>query len=121
MAQGRKGSKARDEVSEASEGIAAPRPDIVDTVRGLAAVVADHALTELIVDLPEATITLRRGSPSAVAMPAMPMGMPAGLPMPAMAPMAMPAPIIHGNTPSAAAAAAAAAGGAPAVDDKAHV
>jgi acetyl-CoA carboxylase biotin carboxyl carrier protein len=34
----------------------------VDLVRGLAAVVAEHALTELVVDLPDATITLRRAT-----------------------------------------------------------
>jgi acetyl-CoA carboxylase biotin carboxyl carrier protein len=35
--------------------------DIVNTVRGLAEVVSDHGLSELIVDLPQATVTLRRG------------------------------------------------------------
>jgi acetyl-CoA carboxylase biotin carboxyl carrier protein len=35
--------------------------DIVERVRGLAGVVAEHGLSELIIDLPDATITLRRG------------------------------------------------------------
>jgi acetyl-CoA carboxylase biotin carboxyl carrier protein len=47
-------------------------PDVVDTVRSLAQVVVESSLSELIVDLPEATITLRRGGPApiAVALPA---------------------------------------------------
>ena len=35
--------------------------DVVETVRGLAAVVAEHGLSELIVDTEGVTITLRRG------------------------------------------------------------
>lgn len=82
---------------------------IVETVRGLAAIVAEHGLSEVIVDLPEATVTLRRGV--AVAHVA-----PAALPV---APIALPAPH-HAPAPHPAAAAPAATA-APAVDDKAHV
>jgi acetyl-CoA carboxylase biotin carboxyl carrier protein len=89
--------------------------DIVETVRGLAQVVADHALSELIVDLPEATITLRRGGVSAIGA-SMPVAMP--MPMPAMG-MQMPAApqgvqgVAHALTPAAPAPAP--------VDDKSHV
>jgi acetyl-CoA carboxylase biotin carboxyl carrier protein len=70
--------------------------------RGLAEIVAEHGLSELIVDTKEITMTVRRGGVVAQ-LPAMPM--PAPVPMPAL-----------GSSPHAAPAAAAA----PAVDDKAH-
>lgn len=44
-----------------SSDAAADGIDIVATVRGLAEVVNDHGLSELIVDLPAVTVTLRRG------------------------------------------------------------
>jgi acetyl-CoA carboxylase biotin carboxyl carrier protein len=77
---------------------------MVETVRGLAAILAEHGLSEVIVDLPDATLTLRRGVTASVAS--------VSVPAPAIAP------------PVAAAAVAApppAAASAPAVDDKAHV
>ena len=86
--------------------------DIVETVRGLAAIVAEHGLSEVIVDLPDATLTLRRG---VVGAPMVPAAMPA-------LPLAMPAPQVaapaHAHAPAAPAAAPPPA--AP-VDDKAHV
>lgn len=86
---------------------------IVETVRGLAAIVAEHGLSEVIVDLPGATLTLRRGVVgshlAAASAPVVQMSMPSPH-------MVMPAP--GASLPSAAPAAAAAA---PAVDDKAHV
>ena len=73
-------------------------PEIIDTIRGLAAVVAEHSLSELIVETAGSTITLRRGG-------AMPLPMPA---MPAMS-MQLPiaAPVAHAPaaTPTAPAAA----------------
>jgi acetyl-CoA carboxylase biotin carboxyl carrier protein len=72
--------------------------------RGLAEIVAEHGLSELIVDTKEVTLTVRRGGVVAQ-MPAMPMPMPA-MQMPAL-----------GSAPHAAPAAAAAAA---AVDDKTH-
>jgi acetyl-CoA carboxylase biotin carboxyl carrier protein len=112
MAERRKGSKSRDEATSDDVAVAAARPAIVDTVRGLAAIVADHALTELIVDLPDATITLRRGG-SVVTTTAMPMGlpmqagaMPMGLPMQAHQPVGLPA--ASASTSSAPVASAAA-------------
>jgi acetyl-CoA carboxylase biotin carboxyl carrier protein len=79
MATARKGAKA----VEKSKATGAAPSSIVDTVRSLAEVVAEHSLSELVVETADATITLRRGMSAAVA--AMPMSMP----MPAMsAPMA---------------------------------
>ncbi len=47
-----------------SEDSAAPADtDLVSIVRGLAAAVAEHGLSELVVDTPDATFTLRRGGP----------------------------------------------------------
>ncbi len=78
MATARKGAKA----VEKSKATGAAPSSIVDTVRSLAEVVAEHSLSELVVETADATITLRRGMSGAVA--AMPMSMP----MPAMsAPM----------------------------------
>jgi acetyl-CoA carboxylase biotin carboxyl carrier protein len=48
-------------VSNVAAKSSASNGDIVDRVRGLAEVVAQHGLSELIIDLPDATITLRRG------------------------------------------------------------
>jgi acetyl-CoA carboxylase biotin carboxyl carrier protein len=84
--------------------------------RGLAEIVAEHGLSELILDTKEVTLTVRRG----------------GAPVAAV-PMAMAAPVMHApavlpssyaSAPAhapAAAAAPATAAPAPQVDDKAHV
>ena len=106
MAPGRKSRKAVDQSPSSSSS-----SDIVATVRGLAEVVADHNLGELIVDLPDATITLRRGM--AVAAPVVhqiaPIASPVAAPLVA-APVAAP---VEGGAAAAPAAAA--------VDDGAHV
>jgi acetyl-CoA carboxylase biotin carboxyl carrier protein len=78
--------------------------DVVAMARGLAEIVSEHHLTELVVESAGATITVRREAPAVMA--PMPMQMPAYAPAPMQ------------SAPSAAAPAAAAA---PAVDDKAHV
>lgn len=80
--------------------------DVVAMARGLAEIVSEHHLTELVVESGNTTITVRREAPAMMAAP-MQMQMPAYAPAPAMA--------------AAPAAAAAAAAAAPAVDDKAHV
>ena len=87
-------------------------PEVLVIARGLAQIVAEHGLSELIVDTKETTLTVRRG---AVGMP-MPMAMPAPMPMPVQ----MPA-MAHAPLPAPAAAHAPAAAPVAAVDDKAHV
>ena len=67
MATGRKGPSVpptRKRAADGDEGEAtgAPPDDLVAVVRGLAAAVADHGLSELIVDTPDVTFTLRRGA-----------------------------------------------------------
>ncbi len=106
MAPGRKSRKAVDQSPSSSSS-----SDIVATVRGLAEVVADHNLGELIVDLPDATITLRRGM--AVAAPVVHQ----------IAPIASPvaAPLVAAPVAAPVAGGAAAAPAAAAVDDGAHV
>ncbi len=79
--------------------------DVVAMARGLAEIVSEHHLTELVVESAGTTITVRREAPAVMAAP-MQMQMPAYAPAPAQA------------APAAPAAAAAAA---PVVDDKAHV
>jgi len=79
--------------------------DVVAMARGLAEIVSEHHLTELVVEAAGTTITVRREAPAVMAAP-MQMQMPAYAPAPAHA------------APAAAAPAAAAA---PVVDDKAHV
>jgi acetyl-CoA carboxylase biotin carboxyl carrier protein len=74
---------------------------LVAMARGLAEIVAEHNLSELIVDTKEITLTVRRGG-----LMAAPLAMTAPLPMAAPAPVPVHAP---------------AAAPAPAVDDKAHV
>jgi acetyl-CoA carboxylase biotin carboxyl carrier protein len=100
--------------------------DLVSIVRGLAAAVAEHNLSELVVDTPEVTFTLRRGvaGASGVAMPVMHAAPMAGsMPMPVMHAPPMSA---HGAAamPSHSAAIAAAApaynAAAPVVEDKGH-
>ncbi len=78
--------------------------DVVAMARGLAEIVSEHHLTELVVESAGTTITVRREAPAVMAAP-MQMQMPAYAPAPAQAPA------------SVAAAPAAAA----VVDDKAHV
>ena len=80
--------------------------DVVAMARGLAAIVSEHHLTELVVESAGTTITVRREAPAVMAAPmqAMPMQ---------MSSYAAPA----AQAPAAAAPAAAA----PVVDDKAHV
>jgi acetyl-CoA carboxylase biotin carboxyl carrier protein len=81
--------------------------DIVETVRGLAAIIAEHGLSEVIVDLPEATLTLRRGVLGSVASVASQPSVPVQQQLSAPA--------------AAAPAAAAPAAAAIVVDDKSHV
>ena len=58
-------SGGADDVDDGGSAPAGPAPDdLVAVVRGLAAAVADHGLTELIVDTPDVTFTLRRGGTS---------------------------------------------------------
>jgi acetyl-CoA carboxylase biotin carboxyl carrier protein len=85
----------------------ADEPEVLVIARGLAEIVAQHGLSELIVDTKETTLTVRRGgyampvAAAPVALP-MPVAAPPPLPAPAYAPAAAPAPLA-------------------AVDDKAHV
>jgi len=103
MAKQGKSSKSAGDSSNDSEH------ELVAMARGLAEIVAEHGLSELIVDTKETTLTVRRG-PVGVSM-AMPVQMPMAMPSaPAYAPSAAPA----AAAPSASAPAAA-------VDDKAHV
>ncbi|MBK7074618.1 MAG: acetyl-CoA carboxylase biotin carboxyl carrier protein [Myxococcales bacterium] len=109
MATGRKGSKQTPAPTSApaTPTTDAGGDDIVAIARGLAAAVSEHGLTELIIETPDATYTVRRGGtpvvmPTAMAMPAAPM-----------------APLHH--APVAAAPAAAPAAPAPVVDDKSHI
>ena len=73
--------------------------------RGLAEIVAEHGLSELIVDTKEVTLTVRRGGVSMAAMPQMPV-------------MPMPVPAIGSAPHAAPSTAPAAAAAAP--DDKSH-
>jgi acetyl-CoA carboxylase biotin carboxyl carrier protein len=76
--------------------------DVVAMARGLAAIVSEHHLTELVVESAGTTITVRREAPAVMqAMQAMPMQTYA--PAPSAAPVAAPV------------------AAAPVVDDKAHV
>jgi acetyl-CoA carboxylase biotin carboxyl carrier protein len=54
--------------------------DIVGTVRSLAEILSEHALTEVICETPNGTITLRRTATVAAAPMAIPMPMAAGAP-----------------------------------------
>jgi acetyl-CoA carboxylase biotin carboxyl carrier protein len=87
----------------------ADEPEVLAIARGLAEIVAEHGLSELIVDTKETTLTLRRGGIAMQA--AAPMQMPMHMPAPAHAPLSAPAAV----------AAAPAAAALAAVDDKAHV
>jgi acetyl-CoA carboxylase biotin carboxyl carrier protein len=80
----------------------------VAMARGLAEVVADHNLSELIIDTKEVKLTVRRGFPAGAA------------PVVQAAPVYAPAPVAVAPAPAAATPAATGAP-APAVEDKAHV
>jgi acetyl-CoA carboxylase biotin carboxyl carrier protein len=124
MANGRKAQKgatprkqwpAEGETGDGGGG----NEDLVSIVRGLAAAVAEHNLSELVVDTPEVTFTLRRGVAGATAV-AMPVMHAPQMSMPVMhaPPMAAPAPVAPSH--AAAIAAAAPAYDAAAVEDKGH-
>jgi acetyl-CoA carboxylase biotin carboxyl carrier protein len=119
MATARKGAKAVEKHKSASPG-ANGANGIVDTVRGLAELVAEHSLSELIVDLPEATITLRRGPTGAAAQLQLPMQLPMQVPMQMPMPQASQSmvPFTSHAHQAAGAAQAAAAAAAP---DNSHV
>ncbi|MCB9574228.1 MAG: acetyl-CoA carboxylase biotin carboxyl carrier protein [Kofleriaceae bacterium] len=111
MATGRKAGKPGSSSAKPDKknGVAPATPDgsrdVLDTVRGFAAVVAEHGLSELIVELPEATVTIRRGATSVPVHAVTHLA-----PMP---PLAAPAPAPAATAPAEAPA--------PAVDDKSHV
>lgn len=108
MAQPRKTSKrATKNSSQSASGVKPAEPagtgtdaghggehPVVAMVRGLAEIVETRGLGELIVELPEATLTLRRSSPAAAV--ALPPAMPAGPALPLVVappvPAAPPAP-----------------------------
>jgi len=94
---------ARKNTKGAGDDDAAADP-LVTMARGLAEIVAEHNLSELIVDTKEVTLTVRRGG----LVTATPMQMP--MQMPAM-PMAAIGSAPHASSPAAAPAA---------VDDKTH-
>jgi acetyl-CoA carboxylase biotin carboxyl carrier protein len=132
MANGRKGQKGatperstRRQWPADEAGESGGNEDLVTIVRGLAAAVAEHNLSELVVDTPEVTFTLRRGVTGATAAVAMPMmhaaPMAGSMQMPVMhAPqMSGPPPVIAASH-GAAIAAAAPAYEATAVEDKGH-
>ena len=83
----------------------APDP-LIAMARGLAEIVAEHNLSELILDTKEVTLTVRRGGVAA--------------PVQQQVAYAPPPPVLHAAPPPAAAASAAPAAPAPADDDKAH-
>ena len=86
---------------------------VVAMARGLAEIVSEHQLTELVVESNGTTITVRRELAAA------PMAMPMQMQMPVAAPMQMQLP---SHAPAAHAPAASSGGAAaPAADDKAHV
>jgi acetyl-CoA carboxylase biotin carboxyl carrier protein len=104
-----KSAAAKSAPANLSSGGASEAPssnDIVETVRGLAAIIAEHGLSEVIVDLPDATLTLRRGVGGSVASVASQPSLPVQMALPSL-----PAPV----------ATAAAAPPPPVVDDKSHV
>ena len=83
--------------------------------RGLAEIVAEHGLSELIVDTKDPPLTVRRGGVAMGGMP-MPMQMPMPMSMPVAMPSAAPAASSFAQAPAAAAASAAAA-----PEEKGHV
>jgi len=97
-----KGRKTETPSSDANEGV-------LGTVRGLAEIVTQHGLTELVVDVEGATITLRRGTVVHAAAPAPVVHAPVHSPVPFAS---------HAHTPSPVPAPAAAP---EPVKDNAHV
>ncbi|HUQ01777.1 MAG TPA: acetyl-CoA carboxylase biotin carboxyl carrier protein [Kofleriaceae bacterium] len=137
MANGRKTQKGAtatnrkqwpdgDDAGGSGSGSPGSNEDLVAIVRGLAAAVAEHNLSELVVDTPEVTFTIRRGVTSVVTTVAAPqMAAMAPMHVPAMAPMHAPSTShglgLGGPTHAAAIAAAAPAYNATAPEEKGHV
>lgn len=118
-------AEAADDDDGPLAGRAVEPAHLVSVVRGLAAAVAEHGLTELIVDTPDATFTLRRGTVQTAvsvaqlsAPPSMPTMQIPTIPMPSV-PMATPVGGGTGNFPAVAAGSSTGAG-AP-VEEKTHV
>jgi acetyl-CoA carboxylase biotin carboxyl carrier protein len=109
-ATNRKQWPAEDESGGSGAG---SQEDLVTIVRGLAAAVAEHNLSELVVDTPEVTFTIRRGVTSMVQTVSAP-----PMHVPAMPPMGMAA---HMPTHASAIAAAAPAYNATAPEEKGHL
>jgi acetyl-CoA carboxylase biotin carboxyl carrier protein len=107
--RGKSGKAAKSPASTAGKAPGEAR-DVIETVRSLAEILNEHGLSELIVDLPDATLTLRRGVTGAVlaAGHAPAHVVHAHAPAPPALP---PAPHHLGNTPPPP----------PAADDKSHV
>jgi acetyl-CoA carboxylase biotin carboxyl carrier protein len=149
MANGRKAQKnasatatnrkqwpAEPSEQEGGSGAGSGNEDLVTIVRGLAAAVAEHNLSELVVDTPEVTFTLRRGVATVAAAVAVPQVAPIHVPAPMHVPASMsfgglgsvgvaaaPPPPSHAATIAAAAPAydAAAATPTPVIEEKGHV
>jgi acetyl-CoA carboxylase biotin carboxyl carrier protein len=89
--------KAEERRSRPAElaGLAEPgSPPLVAIARGLAEIVAEHNLSELIVDTKELTLTVRRGGATVVAPPQMSqLGYAAAAPVQAGGPAPAPAPV----------------------------
>jgi acetyl-CoA carboxylase biotin carboxyl carrier protein len=98
MATGRKGPKA---VEKKPDERGSGEPAILKTVERLAALVAEHALTELIVETADANITLRRGATGAAAVASVPMHVPMHAPI-AAPPSGAPFTQHHASSASAA-------------------
>jgi len=73
------------------ESNGAEEHELVSMARGLAEIVAEHQLSELIVDTKETTLTIRRGGGAMPVHVALPQSMPMPLPLPAPAPAHAPA------------------------------
>ena len=99
------GKQDRSESPGAPEG-----GPLVAMARGLAEIVAEHGLTELILDTKEVTLTVRRGGAPVIASP-----------LPVAAAPALPAPIALPPMPAAAPVPAPAAAAAARAEDNAHV
>ena len=115
MATGRKGPKQAPP-SAPSESAGPAGDELVAIARGLAAAVSEHGLTELIIDTPAATFTVRRGGTPVVQLAA-----PAPLPVHHQVPVPAAHIAHHAPAPHTPPPAAAAPAGKPAEDDKAHI
>jgi acetyl-CoA carboxylase biotin carboxyl carrier protein len=106
--RGKSGKAAKSPAASTGAGKAPGEArDVIETVRSLAEILNEHGLSELIVDLPDATLTLLRGVTGAV------VAAPVGHVVHAPAPHALPpAPHHLGNNPPPPP---------PAADDKSHV